>query len=371
MAQVRDTQIFNSSEHFVEGWYWALRSRQLKRGRVLPAHVMGRELALYRGLDGRVRALDAYCPHMGAHLAEGRVQDNSLRCFFHDWQFNEQGQCIDAPSLAQPPKACVKTWPCAEKYGLIWVWTGAQASLPVPYVPELKDLDCDASLGNQFVKECHSNVVMVNAIDAHHFNTVHNLPVDLKFETAKLNDRAMTFENTTKLPNSSAFTRFLGRFYKGPLTYKMCYWFGSTGSVTIGPDFLHFHIIFALRLNKQGQAEGQTILVTRKRTGLFGWLFNRALLTLTKTVGNYFAKGDTQIFRTIRWDFKTPTKADQAIIEFIQDIERQPALKLGDWSPAQFMKPPMEPPVESMAEPKQAPAMPTQTPTAQASLAKS
>ncbi|MDF1662718.1 MAG: aromatic ring-hydroxylating dioxygenase subunit alpha [Planctomycetota bacterium] len=334
MSAVSENSVFNNKDRFVQGWYWALRSRELKAGRVKALELLGRKLAVYRGEDGTARTVDAHCPHMGAHLAEGRVDGSSLRCFFHDWKFNETGTCVEAPSLKSAPKACIKTWPTTEKYGMIWVYTGSDANAPVPFVPELESLEVDSSRGNCFIKNCHPNVVMINAIDAHHFNTVHNLPVELLFKTEKINPSAMTFSNTTKLPDKSAFTRFLGRFYAGPLTYKMSYWCGSNGTVTIGPDFLHFHIMFAIRMLENGRAEGQTILITKKRPGVLGWAFNKTLLFLTKIVGNYFAKGDTKIFETIQFDFKTPTKADRAIIDFIQDVETQKALCWETWAPA-------------------------------------
>ena len=91
--------------------------------------------------------------------------------------------------------------------------------------------------------------------------------------------------------------------------------------------------MFALRLLEGGKAEGQTVLITKKRKGVFGWLFNRIVLWLTKLVGNYFAKGDTQIFQSINFDFKTPTKADNSILQFIQNVERQKALRWGSWEP--------------------------------------
>ncbi len=47
------------------------------------------------------------------------------------------------------------------------------------------------------------------------------------------------------------------------------------------------------------------------------------------TVGTYFAKGDTLIFKTIRFNFRTPIKADLPIIRFIQHVEHQPALPWG------------------------------------------
>ena len=65
-------EVFNRPDRVVEGWYWALPAHALKRGTVKPVNLMGRELAIYRGQDGVAVAMDAYCPHMGAHLAQGR-----------------------------------------------------------------------------------------------------------------------------------------------------------------------------------------------------------------------------------------------------------------------------------------------------------
>ncbi len=316
-------EVFNRPDRVVEGWYWALPAHALKRGTVKPVNLMGRELAIYRGEDGVAVAMDAYCPHMGAHLAQGRVEGNALRCLFHDWKYSADGTCVEVPCLERPPHVKVRTWPTAEKYGLIWVWTGDVARQPLPWIPELKEDACDARLGNRFEKECHPNVVMINAIDAQHFNSVHNLPVNLFLEPTEVNTNAITFSNTTRVPDTSMLTRFIGRFYKGPLTYSMTYWYGSTGSVTIGPDFLHFHIIFALRQLAGGRTEGQTLLVTKARPGVLGWMFNRVLLVLTEVVGNYFAKGDTLIFKSIRFNLQTPIPQDQAIVRFIKHADAQ------------------------------------------------
>lgn len=322
---------FNNSERFIEGWYWAIPCRQLKMGEVKAVTLLGRDLAIYRGKDGKTVALDAYCPHMGAHLAEGKVEESGIRCFFHNWKFDQQGKCVDIPCLEQPLPAKLQTWPTAEKYGMVWVWTGETPQQPLPFVPELENEECDAVFGSRFVKNCHPNVMMINAIDAQHFNTVHNLPVKIAFEKQELNENAIAFSNTTRGGNDSFFVKLIRPFYKNAVTYSMCYWYGSTGTVTVGPDFLHFYIMFALRMLEGGKAEGQTILITKKRPGLLGWVFNRVVLWLTKLVGNYFAKGDTQIFQTIKFNFKTPTKADLSIIEFIKHVEKQKSLSWGSW----------------------------------------
>lgn len=319
-------RLFNRPDRYAEGWYWALDSRDLPQGTTVKLTFLGRELALFRGEDGRVAALDAYCPHMGAHLGEGTVVGSQLRCLFHGWTYEASGRCSDAPGApggCPPAAAKASSWPAAEAYGLIWVWTGPEARRPVPFIPELEAVESDWSHGASFVKDCHPNVVMINAIDAHHFNTVHHLPVKLEMEPRVLSADNIQFANTTEVPRTSVSGRLIAPFYKGALTYWMSYWYGSTGSVTLGPDFLHFHIIFALRAGAGGTTEGRTLLVTKKRPGLVGWSVNRILLFLTRLVGSYFAHGDTKIFRSIKFHLKTPLPADRAILRFIEHFEGQ------------------------------------------------
>ncbi len=326
---------FASFARVTEGWYWALRSRDLKRGQIRPLSFLGREIVVFRDADGVVRAMDAYCPHMGAHLAEGRVDGQGVRCFFHHWKLGATGEVTDIPCQTKPAKASNKVWPVAEQYGVIWIWTGKEASRPVPYIPEIEGRKVDARLGNQFEKGCHPNIVMVNAIDEQHFHSVHplasSLADGLHFQITSHSKNSQVFDNDRPVPRNNLFNRLLGKLYAGALTYRMVYWNGSTGSVTVGPDFLHFHIIFALRPTARGTTEGQTILVTEQRKGLLGKFLNAVILRVTEVVGNYFAKGDTQVFQTIRWNFQTPIRADRPIIEFMRHLEEQKSVPWGAW----------------------------------------
>lgn len=325
---------FNDSERFAVGWYWVVPSAELPRRGVARATVQGRELVAWRGDDGVARVVDAYCPHMGAHLGDGKVEGDGLRCFFHAWKFGPDGVCVDVPCMPKPVAARVQAWPTAERYGMVWVWTGPEATHPLPAVPELGDDDPGhARVAGHFVKKCHPNVMMINAIDAQHFNSVHRLPAALDMASTVVSPSAIGFANTVPPRADTRFGRFLRNFYAGPITYALRYWFGSTGCVTVGPDFLHFHIVFALRMQEGGRAEGRTLLVTRHRPGLAGRLLNEVLLAITWAVGAYFARGDTKVFETIRFDFRTPIKADRAILDFIRHYDAQPAARWGSWEP--------------------------------------
>ena len=325
-------RLFNHPTAVVTGWYWLCRASQLRRGRVMALQLLGRELAVYRGADGRVVALDAYCAHMGAHLAEGRVEGNALRCFFHRWRYETDGRCSDIPCLdgAPPARARVRSWPTAEKHGLIWVWTGNQAPQGVPEPPELEGSDYEWHVANRFEKGCHPNVVLINAIDEQHFRSVHRLPGEiLRMEPLEQSKENIDFRNTGSVPTRHWLGRLIGRIYAGPLTYNLSYWYGSMGFVSFGPDFLHLHLMFALRRGDDGRAIGQAVTFTRRRRGPLGWLFNRILLRITALAARYFALGDTRVFNTIRFQFATPIAADRAVLAFIKHLEQQPR---ADWS---------------------------------------
>ena len=177
--------------------------------------LLGRDLVLYRGDDGRAVALDAYCPHMGAHLAEGRVDGNELRCFFHDWKFDCTGTCVEVPRTGQA---------AARRHDRVADGRALRDDLGVdrrrapascPTSPSSRTSRCDVLLGNRFVKNCHPNVVLINAIDENHFNSVHDLPVELHMKTVAINENVQTFSNTTHVPDSNPVHARLGPLLRG------------------------------------------------------------------------------------------------------------------------------------------------------------
>ena len=60
--------------------------------------LLGEDLVLYRDASGTVGLIEPSCAHRKANLSYGIPEENGIRCAYHGWIFNEQGQCVDQPS---------------------------------------------------------------------------------------------------------------------------------------------------------------------------------------------------------------------------------------------------------------------------------
>ncbi len=110
-------------------WQPAALTEELSENRPLKAvHLLGEELVLYRTENGGYSLIGRYCPHRGADLCYGRLENNGLRCAFHGWLFDENGQCLEQP--AEPvtsnfhKKIRHVAYPCVERNGIIFTYMG-------------------------------------------------------------------------------------------------------------------------------------------------------------------------------------------------------------------------------------------------------
>ncbi len=112
----------------VHGWFAPLRSQEVAADRPTSFTYMGRELVAFRDEAGKVRVLDAACPHFGAHLGHGgAVIEGKLRCPYHKLDFDGSGRCAGAAAHYDPSRVRhlrTRSWDCREAYGMIWVWFG-------------------------------------------------------------------------------------------------------------------------------------------------------------------------------------------------------------------------------------------------------
>jgi phenylpropionate dioxygenase-like ring-hydroxylating dioxygenase large terminal subunit len=95
---------------------------------VIPVTLLGERLVLFRDLDGDLGLLERHCPHRGADLCYARLENSGIRCAFHGWSFDRQGQCLEQP--AEPPESTMHekirttAYPVVEKAGIVWAYMG-------------------------------------------------------------------------------------------------------------------------------------------------------------------------------------------------------------------------------------------------------
>lgn len=82
---------------YPNGWFRILASSELDVGGVKYINLHGENMAVFRGVDKSVYALDAYCSHLNANLGIGGtvVHDRCIQCPFHAWIFDgKTGNCV-------------------------------------------------------------------------------------------------------------------------------------------------------------------------------------------------------------------------------------------------------------------------------------
>lgn len=116
-------------------WYPVAWSHELKPGRMLARTYAGEPIAVVRGQDGRVFALENRCAHRQVPLTHGVVKGCTVRCGYHGWAYDADGDCIDVPYLGPErlPNG-VRAYPCREVDGMVLIFPGdpalAEARLP-------------------------------------------------------------------------------------------------------------------------------------------------------------------------------------------------------------------------------------------------
>jgi phthalate 4,5-dioxygenase oxygenase subunit len=163
-------------------WMPALLSEELpeRDGPPKKMRILGEELLAFRATDGRVGIVEQHCPHRGANLYFGRNEDCGIRCSFHGWKFDVDGNCVDLPT--SPPESSYKdtikllAYPTREWADMIWVYMG-----PRDQMPELSQLELGlVPAAHRYVskkrQDCNWVQSLEGAIDTAHFSFLHAIP---------------------------------------------------------------------------------------------------------------------------------------------------------------------------------------------------
>lgn len=159
-------------------WTAALLSRQLEPGGApLRLRLMSEDLVAFRTPDGKVGLLAEHCSHRGASLYFGKNESCGLRCWYHGWKYDLDGNCIDMPNEASQMRFADRVkhvaYPCIEKNGVVWAYLGPRDKQPP--LPHLEWLTLPEShvYVSKRRQRCHWTQGMEGDLDSAHLSILH------------------------------------------------------------------------------------------------------------------------------------------------------------------------------------------------------
>lgn len=155
-------------------WYVAATPDEIE-SKPLGRQICGERIAFYRGAEGKVCAVEDFCPHRGAALSLGYVENGNLVCGYHGLAMGHDGKTVSMPMQRVGGFPCVKSFPVIEKYGFIWVWPGDPAKADPSLMPVLEWAESDewAYGGGLYHINCDYRLMIDNLMDLTHETYVH------------------------------------------------------------------------------------------------------------------------------------------------------------------------------------------------------
>jgi len=97
-------------------------------GAPVRSRLLGEDLVVFRDSKGRLGVLGEHCPHRQASLVFGRNEDCGLRCLYHGWKFDVEGNVVDMACEPEGNRLKVqrkhKSYPVRESAGFVWIYMG-------------------------------------------------------------------------------------------------------------------------------------------------------------------------------------------------------------------------------------------------------
>lgn len=162
-------------------WYVACTPDEFET-KPLARRICGEPMAFYRDGDRKVAAVQDFCPHRGAPLSLGYVEDGNLVCGYHGLKMGRDGKTHSMPKQRVGGFPCVKSYPVEERYGFIWVWPGDPDKADTDDIPHLEWAVSDewAYGGGLYHINSDYRLMIDNLMDLTHETYVHTTSIGQK-----------------------------------------------------------------------------------------------------------------------------------------------------------------------------------------------
>ncbi|MDH3655154.1 MAG: Rieske 2Fe-2S domain-containing protein [Myxococcales bacterium] len=167
---------------FPNCWFHLAAFSEFKDDEIRSFKFLGHDIIAFKTGDDSITVMDAYCPHLGAHLgrdAKGknnRLKNGCVQCPYHHLTFDAEGTCVEGPGQASVPKAKVFTWETEIVEGLVFVYHHKDKLPSTWKISEFFHPQGTWSRpykSYQGVHPIHPQDAAENSVDTLHFRTLH------------------------------------------------------------------------------------------------------------------------------------------------------------------------------------------------------
>lgn len=160
-------------------WLPALLSEEIPEPDCPPVRVklLGEDLVAFRDSQGRIGLLGEACAHRGTSLYYGRNEECGLRCIYHGWKFDVQGNVLETP--AEPSgsdfkgKLKHKAYPTKEVAGIVYTYMGPEGNIPLFPNYEWTQLRPEQVYVAKCLQECNYLQCLEGDCDSSHLSYLH------------------------------------------------------------------------------------------------------------------------------------------------------------------------------------------------------
>jgi 5,5'-dehydrodivanillate O-demethylase len=158
-------------------WQPVAASAELADDPVKQVQILGETLVLFRDRQGQLGLIAERCSHRGTAMVYGIPEREGLRCPYHGWLFDGQGQCLEqpdreAPAASELARGAITAYPVQELGGLIFAYLGPAPAPVLPRWEQLVEENVLRSVGSVVVP-CNWLQCMENGLDESHVEWLH------------------------------------------------------------------------------------------------------------------------------------------------------------------------------------------------------
>ncbi len=160
-------------------WIPAMLSEEIPAPDCAPVQVrlLGEDLVAFRDSNGRIGLLAEHCSHRGTSLFYGRNEECGLRCVYHGWKYDVEGNVLDTP--AEPAGSTFKNrlkhtaYPTHEVGGIVWAYMGPPELKPLFPAYEWTMVPTENCYATKALQECNYLQGLEGECDSSHLSFLH------------------------------------------------------------------------------------------------------------------------------------------------------------------------------------------------------